>query len=308
MSYQLTNTDASDSIFIESQLANIIPKAHEAVFPNLKAKELFPVDYSDGDGVDIIKWFSYNARGLAKLLAGYAAKDIPRVDLGGNPNFAQIFSGGSSYAYSIDDVKKAIRNNINLEARKAIIAQRANDELIEKLAFKGDEDFGIKGILNQPNIPKFNALKGANDKILWKDKQPKEILNDLYSMFNTILTSTNELECPDTAAMPPSLYNILSDTPYSDRDSTPLLEVFKRSKPEIKNIFRVPQLAKAGANGSDVIIFYERNEDKICLKIPHETEHLLVQNIAMEFVINTRLRVAGIVVFYPMSILIGEGF
>ena len=76
-----------DSIFVEEQLKSIVSKAYETNFPNLKAKEIFPVDYSDGDGVDFIEWHSYDARGIAKILASYAAKDIPRVDVSGKKNF-----------------------------------------------------------------------------------------------------------------------------------------------------------------------------------------------------------------------------
>ncbi len=306
--FNLTNTDASDSIFLESQLKNIVPKAYEIQYPNLKAKEIFPVDYSDGDGVDLIEWKQYDARGMAKILASYAAKDIPRVDLSAKKNVIRVFPGGDSYGYSIDDIKKAQRNNTDLEAKKASIAQRANEELIERLAFKGDEDFGIKGILDQPNVPRFSALKNSNNKTLWQDKKPQEVLDDLYAMFNKITDVTNEMECPDSLGLAPAMFNKLTDTPYSERDSTRLMDVFKKSKPEIKNIYKIPHFAKAGTNGTDIAIFYERNEEKLSLKIPYETEHLPPQVNGLEYVIYTRLRVAGVVVFMPFSLLIGEGF
>jgi hypothetical protein len=297
-----------DSIFVEEQLKSIVSKAYETNFPNLKAKEIFPVDYSDGDGVDFIEWHSYDARGIAKILASYAAKDIPRVDVSGKKNFIRVFTGGDSFGYSIDDIKKAQRTGVSLEAKKASIALRANEELIEKLAFKGDDNFGIQGILSHPNIPRFAASQNSSGKISWKEKTSQEILDDLSQMFNTMTKTTNEMETPDSIALASDLYNILCDRPYSDRDSTRIIKVFKESKPEIKNIYKVSHFNKAGENGSDVVLFFTKDPEKIVLKIPHETEFLTAQTDGLEYLVCTRLRVAGVVVFMPFSCLIGEGF
>ncbi|KAB8035833.1 DUF2184 domain-containing protein [Silvanigrella paludirubra] len=298
----------NDTIYVEEQLTNILPKTYEAKFPNLKAKEIFPVDYSDGDGVDIIEWISYDARGIAKILASYAAKDIPRVDISGKKNFTRVFTGGASFGYSVDDIRKSQKTGKSIDAKKASTALRANEELIEKISFNGDDKHGIVGILAHPNIPRFSTLKNAATKYLWKDKNPKEKLDDLYSMFNSMTKTTNELETPDSIALSPDIYNLLHETPYSDRDSTPIVETFKKAKPEIKNYYKVPYFAKAGANETDIVMMFKKDSEKISLKIPHETEFMPPQVDGLEQVVFTRLRIAGVVVFMPFSCLIGEGF
>lgn len=298
----------NDTFYVEEQLKNIIPKAYEAKFPALKAKEVFPVDYSDGNGVDVIEWYSYGARGIAKIIASYAAKDIPRVDVDGKKNFIKVFSGGDSFGYSIDDIRKSQRTGKSLEVSKATAALRANEELIERIAFKGDPKFGILGILDHPNIPRFSALKSSTNKFAWKDKSAKEKLDDLYAMFNTITKSTNDMETPDSIAWSPDIHNFMHETPYSDKDATPIIEIFKKAKPEIKNIFKVPHFSKAGANESDIVVMFNKDPEKICLKIPHETEFLPPQPEGLEQVVYTTLRIAGVVVFMPFSVIIGEGF
>lgn len=299
----------NDTFYVEEQLKNIVPKAYEAEFPNLKAKEIFPVDYSDGDGVDVIEWRSYNGTGIAKILASYAAKDIPRVDINSKKNFTRVFTGGDSFGYSLDDIRKSQKTGQQIDANKAKIALRANEELIEKIAFNGEETHGIVGILAHPNISRFSTLKSTStNKYAWKDKSAKERLEDLYAQFNTITKASNDMETPDSIAWSPDVHNFMHETPYSDRDATPIIEVFKKAKPEIKNFFKVPHFSKAGTNGSDVVVMYKKDPEKLSLKIPHETEFLPPQPDGLEQIVFTRFRIAGIVVFMPLSILIGEGY
>ncbi|RDB35416.1 MAG: DUF2184 domain-containing protein [Spirobacillus cienkowskii] len=296
-----------DSIFLEEQLKVIIPQACKTKFPGLTAKDVFPIDYSDGDGVDIIEWCSFKERNISKILERYAAKDTPRVDVS-KKNFIEVFSVRSSFSYSIDEIKKAQRTGVSLDAKKVVLALKENAKIIEKLAFKGDEQLGTQGILNHSTIPRFAPLQNSLGKTSWKEKTSQEKLNDLNEMFNTITKTTNEMETPDSVALASDLYNTLHDTPYSDTDAIPIIEIFKQSKPEIKNIYKVPYFNKAGENGSDVIMFFKKDPQKIVLKIPHETEFLPIQAHRLEYVIFTRLRVAGVVVFEPLSCLIGEGF
>jgi len=263
-----------DSIFLEEQLKIIISKAYETKIPGLTAKEVFPIDYSDGDGVDIIEWCTFNERGISKILESYAAKDIPRVDAC-KKNIIKVFSVGSSFSYSIDEIKIAQCTGVSLDEKKVADALAESEKIIEKLAFNGDEELGTQGILNHSTIPRFAPLQNLLGKTSWKEKTSQEKLNDLNEMFNTITKTTNEMETPDSVA---------------------------------KNIYKVPCFNKTGENGSDIVMFFKKDPQKIVLKIPHETEFLPFQVHGLEYVVFTRLRVAGVVVFEPLSCLIGEGF
>jgi hypothetical protein len=296
-----------DSVFLEEQLKIIISKAYETKIPGLTAKEVFPIDYSDGDGVDIIEWCTFNKRGISKTLESYAAKDIPRVDAC-KKNIIKVFSVGRSFSYSIDEIKIAQCTGVSLNEKKVVDALAENEKIIEKLAFNGDEELGTQGILNHSSIPRFAPLQNLLGKTSWKEKTSQEKLNDLNEMFNTINKTTNEMETPDSVALASDLYNTLHDTPYSDIDAIPIIEIFKKSKPEIKNIYKVPCFNKTGENGSDIVMFFKKDPQKIVLKIPHETEFLPFQVHGLQYVVFTRLRVAGVVVFEPLSCLIGEGF
>lgn len=310
MANYLTNTDADLGVFLESQLTEIQNKSYDVPHADLKAKELFPVNYSLGDGVDYYQWLSFEGVGLAKLISSYALKDIPRADAFAKKNQVEVYTGAIGYAYTIDDIKKSIKTGVPLEQKRANTATRANFELQEKVFFYGDTARNMPGLLNHPNIPRSTAAKVTVDNALttsWDKKNSDQILQDLYDLYNTMIISTNEKEVPNTLLLSLRCYNILSQRSYSDKCPDKLLKLFQDTYKEIK-VERLSLLSKAGANNSDLAIFYNNSIEKIEFNIPVEVEHYEAQREGLEFVILTRQRIAGCIPFYPMSLIIGEGF
>ena len=303
----ITNQDADASLFLESQLTVIENKAFEVPHPDLKAKTLFQVDYSLGDGVDFYDWISFDKKGTSSLLSSYSIRDLKRADISAKKNRAEIHTGGNSFGYTIDELKKCQRAGTPLEQKRADAALRANNELMEKICFYGDKERSIPGLLNHPNIPRLAASSvtiGSEKVTSWSKKSSQQILQDLHDLYNAM---TNDIEEPNTLAIPSTPHSILSQRTYSDQNSITLIELFQKMYPNIK-IERVNQLSKAGANGSDVIIFYNDSVDKIKFMIPVETEFLPPQPDGLQFVVPTRFRIAGLVVYFPMSLIIGEGY
>jgi hypothetical protein len=58
---------------------------------------------------------------------------------------------------------------------------------------------------------------------------------------------------------------------------------------------------------TDAMVAYDRNPDKLQLEIPVELEMMPVQQKNLEFVVPGRNRLAGLNIYYPLSLAIATG-
>ena len=69
----------------------------------------------------------------------------------------------------------------------------------------------------------------------------------------------------------------------------------------INDIYNNPELL------TDAMVMYDRDPDKLQLEIPVEFENLATQFKNLEFIIPCRSRLAGINIYYPLSLFIATG-
>ena len=108
---------------------------------------IFPVTSEADPGADTVAFDSYDSVGMAKIITNYA-DDLPRADVKAQRTIVKVFDIATSYGYSIKDIRRAKMTGKPLTTRKAESARRANDALVNKIAFQGDAEHGILGILN----------------------------------------------------------------------------------------------------------------------------------------------------------------
>lgn len=299
--------DANQVGFFATQLENILAKTYDVLYPNLKAMTLIPVSTDTNPGAEFIAWYSYDQVGIAKIISNYA-KDLPRADVRANKNSSNIRSIGSAYGYSIQEIRAAMLAGVPLEQRKANASRRTVDQKINQIAWFGDDESGLVGLLNNSNIPTADVENdGTGNTTQWVNKTPDLILRDMNALANGIVSLTNGVETPDTLIMPIDQYTLIATTPRSSVSDTTILEYFLQNSPFIKTVTWVNELKGAGTAGVDIMIAYERNPDKLTLEIPQMFEQFPPQEDNLEFKINCHARCGGVLTFYPLSISIGEG-
>lgn len=295
------------SVFFAKELEYVKSKAYDEKLPNLAAARLFPVSTEADPGAETISYESYGMVGIAKLIANYA-DDLPRADIKGKTVSVPVYSVGTSYGYSVGDIRAAKMKGMNLSTRKALAARRANDTAINKLAFKGDKEAGIEGILSNPNISTFViAADGANGSTKWKDKTPAQVLRDLNLAVSSIVDLTNGVEIPDTIVLPIEQYNYIANTIVPDTAGESIMNNFLKNNKYITNIEQAVELKKAGASGEDMALIYRRDADAVTLEIPMPFTQYSPQARNLEFVVPCESRTAGIIVYYPLSMCRIEG-
>lgn len=304
---EFVNLDAGETLFFSRELESRKAKTYDVIKAPLKAFELFPVDSSAGAGAESIAYEQYDITGMAKIIANYA-DDLPRADVKGKEFVGKIKSVGNSYGYSVQEIRAAQMAGKGLAQRKADAAARTQRETWNKIAFYGDADNSLPGILTNPNIPSSSAPNGAGGTPEWSTKTATEILKDLNDLANTIVSSTNGAEQPDTIVLPVGQYTLIASTPRSTTSDTTILEYFLTNNPFISTVEWANEMdsAQLAANGvvgftGDVAFAYRKSSDVLTLEMPQMFEQFPPQERGLEFVVPCHSRIAGVLVYYPLA-------
>ena len=307
--------DADESVFFARELEHVKAQSYDVQYPELTATKNIPVSSEAGPGAETITYQQYDSVGFAKIISNYAT-DLPRVDLKGKEFTAKVKSIGASYGYSIQDIRAARMAGKPLEQRKANAVRRANDEEVNRIAYFGDDAHGLVGLINHPNITSYilptdgtlnGAVAGTAAAAQFINKTPTQVLRDLNGMVSKMLKLTQKVERPDTLMLDHETHADLSTRARSDNSDTTILEFFLKNSPYVKNVEVVPELNGAGTGDTNVVMIYKKSPDKLTLEIPQPFEQFPPQAEGLEFVIPCHSRCAGVIVYYPLSIIKAEG-
>lgn len=305
---QLPNRlDAAESAFLLRQLEFIATRTYDQQFPTLYARRFIPVNNQIDRAATNYTYGSYTAVGIAKLLASYA-DDLPRADVYVKEFTSPIRAIGQSFGYSIQEIRAAQRANVPLDQKKAQAARRGVEVVIDRILSLGDAASGLVGLINQPNALVYTIPNGTAASPLWANKTPLEILEDMVNICAFIPTSTGNVEEPNAILLPRAQYTIISTTPMFATGGSDLtiLEYFKRNKPEV-SVGMWPNLDNAGAGGTDRMIAYNRDPEKMEAIIPQEFEQFPPEQRGLNFEVACHARIGGVVFYYPLSMAVGDG-
>ena len=292
--------DAGDTIFVAKELEYVKAKTYDQKNANLNALKMFDMSSDVDPGADTISYQSLGAVGMAKTIATYAT-DFARVDVMAEEHIAKVIGGGAAYGYTIQDLRRAAMARKPLSSRKAIAVRRALDEYVNRIAFHGDAKYGVVGILDNPNIGNYTVSgDGTGDSTKFKDKTAVQILRDMNGIIHSVSKQTNEVENPNTLALPPDQYNYIASTPYSDVVADSILSVFKRNNPDV-TVIKANELTGAGAGGLDMMLAYVKDIDHQSLELPLPFTQHTIQQKGLEFEVPCEVRTAGVLIYYPLS-------
>lgn len=309
--------DANEGLFMAKELEKIKTKSYDVLYPEFTATKNIPVSNDAGIGAETITYFQYDSVGVAKIISNYGT-DTPRIDLVGKKFTSDIKGVADSYGYSIQDVRAARMAGKPLEQRKANAARKAIDQEINRIAYFGDAANGLNGLFTHPNIttyvlPQDGTLNGVTASTAaaakFVNKTPDQIIRDLNGMVDGIVSLTKGVERPDTLLIPHKEYGDLVSRPRSTTSDTTILAFFLANNPYIKNVEVVPEAQGAGTTivGSDLMIMYKKDPDKLTLEIPQMFEQFPPQLEGLETVVICHARCGGVIIYYPLSIIKAEG-
>lgn len=302
--------DADEGFFFQRQLEHIKAKSYDVQYAELKARTLFPVSNEGGPGINSITYRTYDAVGSAKIINAYA-DDLPRSDVSGKETVIPVRSVGISYGYNLDEIQASQLTGAALDQRRANGARRAVEQTVNDVAFFGDTVSGLPGLFSNPNIP-IGAVVNPGAGTEWVNKTPDQILFDVNELFSDIFETTKMVERGNTLLLPPAQWSYIMSTPRASNSDTTIASFIASNSPYLNSMEDIIPVNECGAANNpelatDAMVAYDRNPDKLQLEIPVELEMLPVQQKNLEFTIPGRSRLAGLNIYYPLSLAIATG-
>lgn len=304
--------DAGEALFFERQLEAVESRLYEVKYRELKYRDLIPINNSIGPGAEQITYYMFNKVGMAKVIAN-PTDDPPMADAFATRHVAQVRPIGSGFQYSTQDLRKAQFANVPLEMRKVDAARRAVREKENSIAWKGDADYGLQGVLTHANIPSFEVAQAAGgglSRVWGVDKTPMEVLEDIATGISEIRTTTKEIHQPNTLLLPIKKRDYLVLTPVSQQFPNQTLYKWIID-PEngfgISRIEGLPELEASGPGGTDQFLLYERDSEVLEMFIPMEMATLPPQARNFSFVVPVEAENAGVVIRFPLALIFGYG-
>lgn len=302
---QLLHLDGDVSPFFLRQLEFIQTKILEVPHKPLKFLTLVPADMSADNAAETIIYRTFDYVGSAKIVSDYA-NDFPRADIYGFENSVKVKSLGASYGYSVQEIRRARRENLDLETRRARAAKDSIDRRMDKLGWFGNTKAKLQGFLKYPGTLQYIVPNGAYGGTNLKKMTVDEIIAVLNGMISYVRTSTAGAEDVDTFVMTLGFYTYISGLRMPTVSDKTLLTWLRENFPTIKKWEWANELTGAGTNGSDMIIAYTRDPDKLNFQIPQTFEQFAPQLKGLEYEVFCHARVGGVIMYRPMSCVWGE--
>lgn len=303
------------SVFFARELDFVKSQSYDVEYPEFTALSLFPMSSEVDPGAETVTYYSYDKTGLAKIISNYAT-DLPRADVKGKPTTAIIKSLGDSYGYSIQEMRASRMAGKSLDTRKAESARYQIDYLNNKIAWNGDAETGLKGVLSTDNdVPLYTVANGAKGTTSWADKTEDEILADITGMLKQMATVTKKVEKPNTLALSSDAY-IEIQNKRIEGTATTVLKYIQDNIPDIKQIVSCPELDAdsvetnpyaAASDGKAVALLFKNDSRKLSIENPLPFMQYPIQTQGLEVVVPCEARTAGAMIYYPMSLLIAVG-
>ena len=301
------------SIFFARELDYIKSKSYDKIYPEFTALNNFPITHEVPEGAETTTYYSYEKTGMAAIISNYAT-DLPRADVKGRPSTAQIKSLGASYGYSVQDMRASRMAGKSLDTRRAEAARYAIDRTANVIAFAGDKEHNLMGMLSQDNdIPLYTLSEVEVDGVKYTDfahKTAAQILDDINGMFAYQSKITKNVERADTLALPASVFIDISTRQVPNTGYT-VKKFLLENAPYLKNIVAAPEMEsdaeETNPYNEGVMLLYTNSADKFSLEIPMAFYQYPLQNRNLEVVVPCEERIAGIIMYYPLSALIAVG-
>ena len=306
------------SVFFARELDYIKSQSYDVEYPEFTALKLFPISNEVNPGAETVTYYSYDKTGLAKIISNYAT-DLPRADAKGKPTTAVVKSIGDSYGYSVQEMRASRMAGKSLDARKAESARYQIDYLLNKIAWAGDEETGLMGILSAGNdIPLYTIPANGKDaegtaSTKWEHKTAAQILADINGMQKYTAKITKNVERPDTLVLPADVYIDIS-TRQIDNTGYTVKKFILENAPYLKEIVDASEL-QADANdinpyaseGHNVALLFTKSNKKLTIEHPLPFYQHPVQPKGLEVEVPCEARTAGAIIYYPLSALIAVG-
>lgn len=306
--YQIN--DSANLSFVERQTSHIEAGVYRTRYPDIQYPFLVPVDTSANPWATSVTYYSMDGVGRAEWISGRAS-DIPVVGLDQSKHETPVYMAGIGYDYGLEEINQARMLGMNLPNEKAMVAKRAYEEMVDRVALLGDTEKGFNGLFNYPGITA-GAVATGSGGVTWALKTADEILIDVNAQLISTHDATNTTSVADTLILPWSRMQAIASRRLGDTGMT-ILEflrannVYTAMTNQPLTIRAAYGLNTAGSGGTARMIAYRRSPEVLKLHIPLPHQFLPVRVNGLTYQIPGIFRLGGLDIRLPKEVKYADG-
>lgn len=306
--------DSNEQAFTIRGLEHIFQQTYDVLYPQLKARSLFPVNTQVPSGANSYTYVQVDKRGEARWITNYA-NDFTNAEVLMNEFTGYVKAFGSGFSYSVQDLRAAAAVHLGvgmpLDKLRADAARFACEIFLDDVAAYGSTAQNIKGFVTHADIPTVTVSSGggawttalatvnaANNAI---------IIADLNKLVNTPEQSTLGIETPDTLLLPLSVKpRLTSPMDMSVFHASSLIDHWLKGQDTIKEVVYWSKLDAAQSNGNlsagtARAMVYRKDPRVVELVEPQPFEMFEPERRGMTFFVACHERTGGITIRYPLA-------
>lgn len=266
--------DAQQALgFFTSQTSYIETEVYRTQYPDITYPQLIPVDTSANEWAKSITYYSIDRVGQAQWFSG-AATDMALADINRKQYEQGIEMAGIGYRYTLEEIGQAMMTNVNLTSERALAANRAYQEFVDRMFRVGDANKGVKGMLNNPLVAiTMAATTGTGSSALWSTKTADQMVADVQAALTTIYQGSSTVEMADTILLPIANMQLLANTRVTNTFGNALdylskynLYTYTTGTP--LKVMGLLNLDTLGSGGTGRMVAYRRDPSIVKLHIP----------------------------------------
>lgn len=295
--------------FVVSQTTHVEQQVNEIVYPDIQYPQLIPVDTSAHPFAQTVTYYSSDKFGAAKWINGNA-DDVPLAGTELTQHKTSVYTAAIGYGYGWEEVNHAMMLGHNLQADDAAAARRAYEEMVDRVALRGDAQKGFEGLINNSAV---NAASATNGDWGGTGTTSDEVLQDVNDALLAVGTGTLYTSIADTLLLSFEKMNFLATTRLGDTTATLLSflrenNTFTAMTGRPLTIRGVRGLETAGQGSTQRMIAYRRDPQVLKLHIPMPHRFLPVhQEGPLRFVVPGVFRLGGLDIRRPGEVKYRDG-
>jgi len=295
--------------FVLSQTSHIEREVNETVYPDIQYPSLIPVDTSANPFAQTVTYYSSDKFGKADWINGNS-DDIPIAGTELSEFKTTVYTAAIGYGWGWEEVNAAMTIGLNLQADDALAARRAYEEMVDRVALRGDATKNFKGLIDHSAVTAASAVNGD-----WEGTGTTEddILADVNEAIMATATATLYTSIADTLLLPNAKLNLLATRRLGDTTSS-ILEFLRRNNTYTATTGReltirgVRGLETAGAGQTARMVAYRRDPQVLKLHIPMPHRFLPVyRDGPLRWVVPGVFRLGGLDIRRPAEVKYRDG-
>ena len=303
---KITSMDDGLAFYI-SELTTIDPKLYEVKYSHITYESLIPIQMYP-EYADTFTYFSYDGTVVGEFI-GANSREIPYADLKRHMSTEKMFYGGIGYRYSLDELRKSQVVGMPLDVNQQKLAIRGFQEHAQRVAYFGDSDRGLNGLLNNPAVTKYTPdFSWANDAGLARQFA--------QNLLRAVWVNSVEVHIPNVLLVSPSVFALMADTPsivvangaayQSELAFLQENNIFTQLTGRPLTIKPLVQLEDASAAGDQRMVAYELSDENLTMGMSISQRFLPPQPSDNFLVVPGEYKFGGCAIRYLGCIVYGD--